>query len=237
MEALSFDGPTDWPLLYLIGCAVYIAVGVLFQKAHRPSKPFLCAFKSLPILGLAYLTATTAEDPLGLILALAYIASASGDVALCMDRRSDSIGFQFGILSFLFAHVFFTAAAVMDGNGVTLTPWNYVDTYQGQARLVQSSLLVVYFAIVSRWIIPRVGASLQGPVVAYMGSLAAMSLTAMLRVDHDPLIAAGAMLFVFSDTLIAVDQFVDRKALAHSELFTMIGYYSGQFLMAYGWLR
>ena len=83
-------------------------------------------------------------------------------------------------------------------------------------------------------------AGLRGPVAAYVLVIALMAAQAMgravvLRDKPSLLVAAGAGFFMLSDSLLAINRFVQPLPLA--QLWVLASYYAAQVLILEGWLR
>ena len=141
-------------------------------------------------MGLARAQYRTAYDyalVVGLFLCM------GGDVLLIPKRRA---AFAAGIISFLLGHVAFVAAFLQLG----------VSPRAGAAAAV---VLVAPAAIVLSWLLPHAG-NLRGAVIAYVVVITSMVATAFAAAVHSaPLgVAAGAVMFYFSDLAVARERFV-----------------------------
>lgn len=124
----------------------------------------------------------------------ALVLSLVGDVCLMFKGE---LWFAAGLGSFLVAHLFFILAFA---GGVALgwpPPW--------------TALLVLYGLGLGAWLLPRAGA-LRIPVALYCLVLLGMALSAALRLerlggDAAWLAVSGSVLFMLSDSLLAVRQF------------------------------
>lgn len=143
-------------------------------------------------------------------------ASLAGDVFLMLpDDR-----FVSGLVSFLVAHLAYLAAFAAGPVGAT--PW-----------FVLGGLLLVG-GLVLRALWHGLGA-LRGPVTGYVAVILAMAWMAVVRWLETPgpgtaAAAVGALLFVLSDTLLALDRFRTRLPLARG--LVLATYYGAQVLIA-----
>jgi uncharacterized membrane protein YhhN len=85
----------------------------------------------------------------------------------------------------------------------------------------------------SAWIVPSVGA-LAVPVVLYICALTAMVSTAILARFRQRWVAVGAILFLVSDSLLAVHKFKEPVPLRDYLVWST--YYLGQCGIALGYL-
>jgi sterol desaturase/sphingolipid hydroxylase (fatty acid hydroxylase superfamily)/uncharacterized membrane protein YhhN len=150
------------------------------------------------------------------LLAVALAASLAGDVALMFEG-----GFLPGLVAFLLAHL---AYVVLFARGVGPLP--------NRAALV----VCAAFGLAMAWVLwPHVPGALRWPVVAYVAVICTMGAQAIGRavVLRDPAamaVAAGAVLFMASDTQLALNRFV--APLPVSPLGILSTYFAAQLLIA-----
>ena len=141
--------------------------------------------------------------------------SLAGDVFLMLPRDR----FVAGLLSFLFAHLFYVAAFA--SGGVRPSAW-------------AAAPLVLYGALMLRLLWPRLG-KLKAPVAVYVAAILLMAWTALSRWSGagpagSGLAAAGALLFAASDSLLAWDRF--RGGLRAAQALVLGTYFAAQWLIA-----
>jgi len=154
------------------------------------------------------------------LLALALAFSTTGDVLLDLDPRF----FAFGLGAFLLAHV--TYIALFSRNraaGIRLEP----------PQLASVLLILVCSATLAVWIVPAVG-DLAVPVVVYICALTTMVCSAILARFRQPWVAVGAVLFLISDSLLAIHKF--KTPVPLREYLVWSTYYLGQCGIALGYL-
>jgi uncharacterized membrane protein YhhN len=141
-----------------------------------------------------------------------------GDVALLSETESR---FLAGVWAFLLGHLAFVACFVALG----LSPrwWSVL------------GLLVLAAALGTTRQVPASvhglgGARASVPVGVYMAVIAAMLVFAWLT--GDLLVAAGASVFVASDSVLSVNRFV--RPLPQARLAIMVTYHAGQALILLG---
>ena len=93
---------------------------------------------------------------------------------------------------------------------------------------------VAFSAVVSAWIVPSVG-PLAVPVLLYIAALTTMVSLAILAGFEQPWVAAGALLFLLSDALLAIDKF--KTPVPLRDLLVWTTYYLGQCGIALGFLE
>lgn len=177
------------------------------------SKPLTTTLILLPVLVLIP-DSTSAYIPLiagGLVFALI------GDILLMMPENR----FVLGIGSFAVTHAFYIVAFI---------------SVAGLALINPSAIPLILFAVImTRFLWPGLRKSLQIPVLAYIvltSIMAVQAIGAALELEgaSPAIAAAGAILFLASDTMLAIDRFrVPFKAAQALALYT---YWLGQLLIA-----
>jgi uncharacterized membrane protein YhhN len=199
--------------------AIVGVLGVVHLLAFYGGRPAIAGVvKAIPVLLLAEVVARGAADPaLGRRIAVGLVLSALGDVSLVFRG-----GFLAGLSAFFVAHCCYIAAfapgAVVNG----------ASAFAGTALAAMALGMLVYL-----W--PHV-ARLRPPVVVYVGALSLMAWCAIARAtalgagaaEHAG--AVGALVFLVSDGVLAVDRFARPFAAAHAVVMTT--YYTAQVLIA-----
>lgn len=190
------------------------------------SKPFL-----MPVLGLYFWLGMTPVRPRwSFWVLLALFFSTGGDISLLFAHQS-GLFFMLGLGSFLLGHL------------------AYLGAYSGSVQdLGKSPLLrrkphaitpfLVYSMGLYAWLWPHLG-PMQWPVFAYTGVIITMALLALNRWGRTCfpsfyLCFGGALLFLISDSLIALDRFVGL--IPGGGFFVMLTYILAQFGIVQGLL-
>ena len=207
--------PLQLPLLWLpafIGFSLfYIFLPDLIPSGWR------WFFKIIPIALLFYLALIRTEGKVRMLLGSGLILSVTGDVLLALDGL-----FVQGLGAFLLAQVIYTVLFVIQGQ------WQ-------MRRLPWAALIVIYAWVCTLYIVPQAG-DMKVPVVAYMTAISLMAVAAGFRNDQQFLwVASGALIFMVSDTLIAVSRFV--MPFDYSGIAVMATYYVAQLLICVGIVR
>lgn len=193
--------------------ADWVALATERRSLEIAAKP-----AAMPALALASAESGLLERPWGRPVLAGQACGLAGDVFLLND---DERSFLAGLSSFLVGHVGYIEA--FRRMGLRRTPW----VLPGVAALGWCMWW-------SREALPNLwregGAAAAGPVAAYMGVIGAMSLAAWST--GNPVTGTGASLFVISDTVIAVNAFVEP--LDDAGLKVMVPYLLGQALIAAG---
>jgi len=193
--------------------ALSVALGVAYLLA-LPASPYAAspAIKGLSIALLAALPWVSrpiaGRGPLSAALAV----SSVGDVLLDVDPERLFVA---GLCAFLTAHIVYTVLFARCAS----TP----------RRLLLAAVLI-YAVAVSLWIVPSTG-TLKIPVAIYICAIVAMTVSA-LRSRFGWRVAAGALLFLASDSLLAIAKF-KTQFLARDYL-VWATYYAAQYLIATG---
>jgi uncharacterized membrane protein YhhN len=155
------------------------------------------------------------------LLALGLAFSTAGDVLLDLDPRL----FAFGLGAFLLAHLTYICLFVRNRTtGIRLRP----------PQLAAVLPIVAYSAALSVWIVPSVG-ELAVPVVLYVCALTTMVCAAILARFRERWVAVGAILFLISDSLLAIHKF--KEPVPMRDYLVWSTYYLGQCGIALGFLR
>ncbi len=213
-------GRMGWPELLLIAAAlVAIASSVLGLTAlHFIFKPLVMLIAIGLVATRPLLTAGTARLSIfDRLLMAALAASLAGDVFLMLPGNY----FIPGLASFLLAHLFYIALL---RQGIPWFPsrWALLGTLA-----VGAAMYIWVWGGLSDPI-------LKVAVAAYVGVIALMVAQALGRatVQGNPAskaVALGACIFMLSDSLIAINRFVQPLPLV--SLWVLSSYYLAQFLM------
>jgi uncharacterized membrane protein YhhN len=136
--------------------------------------------------------------------------------------------FVFGLAAFLVAHVFYILRFNIDHS--------LKNTFR--SNLVLPNLLVLAYGIsLLMYLFPHLPNELKPPVVAYAITILIMLLAALNRIDYvaktsGQMVLLGAVLFVLSDSMIAVSSFVAPFTLSGFAI--MLTYAVGQYLIVKG---
>jgi uncharacterized membrane protein YhhN len=127
------------------------------------------------------------------VLSTALIASAAGDVLLDVDPERLFVP---GLCAFLAAHIVYTILFATNRSC-----WRRIET----PRRVLLIAVPAYVLLISVWLVPETG-PLKIPVTIYIFAITAMTATA-LGSRFGWRAAAGALLFMLSDSLLAIGKF------------------------------
>lgn len=206
------------PILYVItAAAVLIAILFNVPMLYLVAKPLL-----MITLLTYFLSASKGYPGWRMLVVMALVFSWGGDVFLMLDNM-----FVAGLASFLVAHLFYIVAYQKTGAG------------KGKLRPFDIAAFALY-GIALIWILyPGLGGMLV-PVIAYALVLLTMGVWAHKRRGETAIasfgyVSAGVILFVISDSLIAVNKFAFN--VPGERLLVMATYIAAQFLIIQGLLK
>ena len=203
--------------LFLLSMAIVFAIGYVATVSLRPY-PGDFVVKSVPAIGLSALALVSVPGLRGTLLSAALLFCAAGDAALGFEKGENlTIGLGF----FLVAQVLFV---------VTFTR----DFKLQRSRLPIAVLLLAYAVLVAVILTPSLE-DMALPVYVYLAVITAMGITAAMRFPADNIVTCGALFFIASDSILAIEEF--RDPFPASEYLIMITYYAALFLIAGGFVR
>jgi alkenylglycerophosphocholine/alkenylglycerophosphoethanolamine hydrolase len=212
--------------LFIKDDLVFVALtATFFSGVALNSDEIRTLFKALPIILLFVRVLLTARSvPHSRVVAAGLFFGCLGDALLELERRSWYRGpwFVLGLAAFLIGHALYI--------------WAFLAT---ERDLLRSGLsgMVRYFA--APWFVAvvvfalfltfgRLESALVAPVFVY--AMTIMTMLGVALVLKDQWVTFGALLFVCSDLLLAVDRFV--VPVPQSTFLIMTTYYGAQFFIA-----
>jgi uncharacterized membrane protein YhhN len=146
-----------------------------------------------------------------------------GDVFLMFDGY-----FIFGLAAFLVAHIFYILTFNLDHSLKNAFRSNL---------LLPNLLILAYGISLLTYLFPHLPSELKMPVSAYATTILVMLVAALSRIDFvakpsGQMVMFGAVLFVLSDSMIAVSSFVAPFTLSGFAI--MLTYAVGQYLIVKG---
>ena len=194
-----------------------ITRGILYIFLNHIFGSFLLDFliKPLPIWCLAIYT----YQKKNALLTVGLLFGSLGDIFL---TNSEEVYFKLGLSSFLIGHIFYIIYFIK----------NFKFNFKG----LLISLIILFASIgVSYWIIPNLQQDLKIPVLVYIFVITTMAITTNFYQYWNIYAIVGAVLFLISDSMIAINQFV--QPFPYAQLGIMLFYYLGQWGIAYGGCR
>lgn len=206
-------------LTSLLSIFVFSAAASYIRAEYRGPQWHIYVFKPLTTSLIILIAGLAGVPPLPLYkyaIVAGLIFSLAGDIFLMLPQDR----FIAGLVSFLAAHLCYIAAFVW-GTGF-------------QVSLALLLLFLVYGGLLLRILWPHLG-QMKGPVVVYAGVIMVMGWQAGERwLDLGglaPLLAAvGAILFMISDSALAINRFV--APFKSAQLLILSTYFTAQWLIA-----
>ncbi|MCI0393780.1 MAG: lysoplasmalogenase [Chloroflexi bacterium] len=203
----------------LLSPLILASAGLHLRAEYRGLRRHVYLFKPLTT-GLILLLALLTADPPSPFYKLAIVASLAfslaGDIFLMLPADR----FLAGLVSFLLAHLGYIAAFA-DPAGFYLSPWGLLP-------------FLLYGGFIYRLLWPRLG-SMKLPALVYMVAIVVMAWQALgqwVQTGQSRALLAfvGALLFVASDSVLALNRF--RKPIPHAQAIIMSTYFAAQWLIA-----
>lgn len=216
--ALYFVQPSIWskplPIAFLTIACLIDYRRTLFEKKKKRTKYSLLLFFGL-------------------------LNSMVGDIFLwCSDHDSFPLrltpgdSFNVGLVAFFIAHLFYIRAFYKKSTSA----WE-----KSSVMKVVGCVVLSYYAIMMRIILPIVEHKLIGPVAGYGVAISLMMYHAIQRFSDIPKDSSisqssklygllGSLFFVLSDSVLAINKFYTK--VDNGQTIIMVTYYIGQFLIA-----
>ena len=207
-----------WVLILTV--VIIVSAALTISAEYRGSRRTVYLFKPLTTFCLILL-ALVPKYPVApfyrYMIVAGLVCSLAGDVFLMLP--SDK--FIAGLLSFLIAHLCYIAAFMFAGERTAVYAWAVAP-------------LLLYGGLMLRWLWPALG-RMRTPVIIYMLVILLMGLAALSRYvetkqSGSSLAACGALIFIASDSILAVDKFRGRFRFA--QLLILSTYFTAQWLIA-----
>ena len=158
-----------------------------------------------------------------LLLGFALLLGSIGDLFLALPFGF----FVYGLTAFLFGHLVYIT--------LWLRHWKKPLQFTFRQKLI-SAILFFFTVFMLGFLLPLEG-GLTIPVAVYMIVITAMAMTAVLAGFSCNWIFIGAILFVISDTLIAVGRFKHLVTGLTSGFLIWATYYAAQYLITMGYFH
>ncbi|BBM01549.1 lysoplasmalogenase [Microbulbifer sp. GL-2] len=199
------------PATFILGAALFI----LLEGAGIQGL-WMASLKALPIAILGVMALRHLEGLTRHLTLVALAFSALGDVLLEMDFPNQ---FVFGLGAFLLAQLVYAANFLRFAN------------LRNRRSLLRIAPVILSAVLLARLILPATG-ELAPAVLVYLLAIVAMALAAAAHSGQSGLLFSGALIFMLSDTLIALNKFIAPLPFADTAI--MLTYYGAQFTILYG---
>lgn len=196
-----------------------------YELLHHITKPLLM------VLLLLYFVVDQRhrQHRLFLIIVLALVFSWLGDVML-MYQQNDAMYFMLGLGAFLIAHVFY----IIGYRKARIENFSHDLSKPRSARY--TFFLLIIFLTLMTVLLPHLGEMLI-PVIIYAFAITVMAITALHRFGKTTktsfwMVMGGALIFMFSDSSIAINKFLEP--INHASIIIMTTYLTAQYLIVEG---
>lgn len=169
--------------------------------------------KAIPVSTLLVLVLRDMRGFVRICLVGALFGSVCGDILLDLPYANI---FIFGLVAFLVGHLFYTVLF-----------FRYAKIPDGFGKVVMAGL--VFFAGVMIWIFRGIAPALYGPVALYIVVIVTMSIGALLVPAENRLLLGGAILFIASDVVLAVNKFL--IVIPYGRVINISLYFIAQFMI------
>ncbi len=215
-----------WSIVFFAVLAAHL-LALVMQIMHWPMwQEIEMITKSLlmPVLAIGFVTWAKGLNRQGVFILLALLFSWGGDVLLMFQGR-DSMFFLSGLASFLIAHIFYIVFFHQIKNKEKI-----------RSRFWTVLLVAVYYSVLIAVLNPWLG-EMRLPVRVYGLVISFMFLLAlhMIYLEHKSagkLMVTGALLFVVSDSILAINKFY--LPVPAAGMLIMITYGMAQYLLVRG---
>ena len=204
-------------LSVLLGVSYLIAL----PAYPYPASPLIKGLSIAVLAVLPWMLRPVPDRRIAGLLSVALLTSSAGDVLLDVDPERL---FVQGLCAFLAAHVVYTALFATNRSC-----WQSLKT----PRRILLIAVPVYVFLISAWLVPDAG-PLKIPVTIYIFAITGMT-TAALGSRFGWRVTAGALLFLASDSLLAIAKF--SGPFPARGYLVWASYYAAQYLIVTGTLQ
>ncbi len=188
------------------------------------SKPLL-----MPSLILYFISSMQERKAIFWLILVALVLSWAGDVLLIFQHQR-ALFFMLGLASFLIAHLVYIYVYTKAKWEKPINPLLFSQKLRHALTLSLVGVALVYI------LLPGLG-SMKIPVIIYAAVLVVMAIVAMLRYGYTNMssfgfVFGGAIMFLISDSLLAINKFLDPVTLAG--VWVMLTYCLAQYFIVEG---
>ena len=210
-------------VFWIIAAADIIGIAANIPLLYYAAKPLL-----LPTL-IILLASATGEVPGKKIMLVALFFSWMGDVLLMFESRH-ALFFIFGLVCFLTTHILYIIYFISNSS-------EKISLLKKYPLLIA---LVAVYGVSLVWLLFPHLAGLKIPVMVYAAVICTMLLCSLhifykVTGPANMLYVSGALFFVMSDSLLAVNKFY--QPLAYAGVFIMLTYCLAQYLIVHGFIQ
>lgn len=201
-------------LLYIFLAFAILFIGLL------PFEPYPGSFiiKAIPALSLAVLALVAVSGSKGKLLFASLLFCAAADVALELAAGKY---FVIGLGLFLIAHILFIVTFSRD--------------LKAQKSQIPVIIMLIVYAKMMAFVLTPYLKEMTIPVYTYLTAITLMAIFAALRSSKNYFTIYGAIAFIASDSILAINKFM--MPVPEADYLIMITYYLSLFLIVYGFLK
>jgi uncharacterized membrane protein YhhN len=198
---------------------IFAAFAIIFI-ATLPFQPYPgnFAIKAIPVISLSALAFTTISGSRGKLLFVSLLLCAAGDIALELGAGKY---FIIGLGFFLIAQIMFIVTFSRDS--------------KMQRFMIPIIVILAIYAIAMASIMTPSLKEMAIPVYFYLVVITLMGIFAALRASKNKLTLYGAVSFIVSDSIIAINKFM--MPVPAADYLVMVTYYLALFLITFGYLK
>jgi uncharacterized membrane protein YhhN len=206
-------------ILQKILLGIFLASAVLFISLLT-MLPYPADFvlKAMPAASLAVLAFLAVSGLKGKLLSMSLLFCAAADMVLLLAGGKY---FIIGLGLFLIAHLLFLITFSRD-----------IRARKSQIPII---LMVILYALLNAFVIAPYLKEMAIPVYIYMAVLALMVVFAAMRVSKNDWTLYGAIVFMVSDTMLAINKFM--RPVPAVDYLCMTTYFLALFLIVFGYLK
>jgi uncharacterized membrane protein YhhN len=185
-----------------------------------PFEPYTGNFiiKAIPAISLAVLAFIAVSGSRGKLLFTSLLFCAAADIAL---ELAGGKYFVAGLGLFLSAHILFIVTFSRD--------------FKFQKSKVPVIILLIVYSMMMAFVLTPSLKEMAIPVYTYMTAITLMVIFASLRAAKNDFTLYGAISFIVSDSVLAINKFM--MPMPAADYIVMITYYLSLFLIVFGFLR
>lgn len=201
-------------LLYIFLAFAILFIGLL------PIEPYPGNFiiKAIPAISLAVLALIAVSGSRGKLLSASLVSCAAADVAL---ELAEGKYFVIGLGLFLIAHILFIITFSRD--------------FKAQKSQIPVIIMLIVYAKMIAFVLTPYLKEMVIPVYIYLTAITLMAIFAALRGSKNNFTLYGAIAFVVSDSILAINKFM--MPVPAADYLIMITYYMSLFLIVHGFLK
>lgn len=198
---------------------IFAAFALLFVILV-PFEPYPGNFviKAIPAVSLAVLAFIAVSGSRGKLLFASLLFCAAADIAL---ELAGGKYFVVGLGLFLIAHIFFIITFSRD--------------FKFQKSKIPIIILLIVYSSMMAFILTPILKEMAIPVYIYMTALTLVGIFASLRAARNNFTLYGAIAFIVSDSVLAVNKFM--MPVIAADYIIMVTYYLSLFFIVYGFLK